>query len=240
MMPEQAKPWEMDWSGVKVDATPFTGKAKTTQQDMMVLRDSSAKAEAERDARKRYGDTHKAIRGMGTGPGRAQWLDAITPDEDESFLGSITGFVGAIPRAFTDQEALRSRDYLKTLGSELVQTKAKSLSGPTSDRDVAMLRQSGISPYKSEAENMRILKAAQRDSGQAQARARMKSWWIGKFGSMSSIAPNGMTYEQMLQNTDRIYMQKYDAMQQAKRLPKPPPKRASGPVEIDLNGRRVR
>ncbi len=239
MMPEQAKPWEMDWSGVKVDATPFSGKAKTTQQDMMLLRDSTAKAEAERNARREYAATRQAVLTMNTGPTKAGYLDAITREPGGDMLDMIGGAIYSPLRAFVSQSTADARDHLKTVSAQTALKGSQMMKGASSDKDTALMRMAGVSDYKGVNENLRLLRSAERESAIEQHRATLKSKWISRFGSISAPGPHGLTYEEAASRQEAQVNRAMDIRE--KGLPKPPPsKRGRGPVEIDLNGRRVR
>ncbi len=209
------------------------GRAKTTPQDMMELREASAKAQTEREARLDYNSTARAVTDMNTGPWKARWLDAITPDEDGGWMDGIGAVLGALPKAFVSDKTMGARDQLKTISAQVALKGSQQMKGSSSDKDTALMRMAGVSPYKGVAENNRILAAAQRNSVIEEARALFKSKWISKMGSMSNARPDGMTYEQGLRETDRRAAQIYE--QSIRRsLPAPPPKRKVAP-----GGRRV-
>jgi hypothetical protein len=238
-------PWEMDWSGVKTlpAATAAPTRAKTTPQDMMMIRDASNRAETERDARRTYANTRRAITDMSTGPMKASFLDAITPEEDGTpFLDGLGALLGSPARLFIGDKTWAGRDHLKTVGAKVALAAAQQQKGVASDRDMAQMRMSGVNPYKSVAENLRILDEAEREGAFAQHRATLKSKWISRYGSVAAPGPRGMAFEEIASRQDAL-VEKALALRK-RGLPKPPQsvtRRSVGrPTVIDMNGNPVR
>lgn len=217
-------------------------KAKTTPQDMIELREASGKAQSERDARRGYRSTQRAVEDMDTGPWKARWLDMITPDQDGGVMDTIGSVLGSVARPFISERTLAARDQMNTVSAQTALQGSQMMKGSSSDKDTLLMRTAGISPYKTKQENLRILKSAERDSGLAQARAQTKSWWISKFGSMAQPSPNGTTYEQAMSLTDRHFMDQYSRSQRPAPRRAPPSARSkgSGRTVIDLNGTPIR
>jgi hypothetical protein len=229
-------------SSAKASRTTNPRRVPTTSQDMDELREASAKAQAERDARLDYNSTARAVTDMKTGPWKAKWLDMITPDEDGGWLDPIGAAIGAPFRAFVDDKTAAARDQLKTVGARVALQGSQQMKGSSSDKDTALMRMAGVSAYKGVGENNRILAAAQRDSIISEARALFKSKWISKMGSMSNPRPDGVTYEQALRETDRRANKIYEDSTRRK-LPPPPPKRrgtTTGRTVLDIQGNPVR
>lgn len=224
-------------------ATSAPPRAKTTPQDMQILRDSSALAETERDARRTYASTRAAVKQMGTGALKASFLDSITPEEDGTpVLDEIGAALGLLARPFINDSTWTARDQLKTVGAKVALSAAQQQKGTASDRDMAQMRMSGVNPYKSVTENLRILDEAERQGAFAQHRATLKSQWISRYGSISQPGPRGMSFEQVAAAQDKQVQQALDV--RAKGLPAAPPsvRRGSsrGRTVIDMNGNRVR
>lgn len=226
---------------------PAEGPAKTSAQDRQELNAASSKAAAERDALRTYSKAKDAVETMGTGPGWASYLDAITPEEGGGVLDSVGGFLGTPLRALVSQDTWDARDHLKTVNANVALAGSQQMKGSSSDKDTALMRLSGIGPSKTEGENLRIIQDATYTSGLEQARALIKADWIGKFGSLANPSPNGMTSEQALQMGEQRYDEYYyrrrktpakTAQPTKKALPKPPPKKSSGSgrLTIDING----
>jgi len=202
--------WDNDPLATAADATVYggNGRAATSPQDRKALSEASAKAQMERDASRDYDVTERAVRTMGTGPSKAAFLDAMTYSENGGILDTIGGLIGHVPRVLgiIDDETMDARDTLNTVAARNV-TRGQTLPpGPASDRDVALARTAGVTPYKGIRENLRIIEAARRDSGLEQARALLKSKWIAKFGSLTAASPNGMTYEEAQQIAENDYL----------------------------------
>lgn len=222
------------------------GPAETSAQDRTALLAASARAAAERDALRTYSQAGKAVTDMGTGPTRARWLDAITPDEDGGIMDTVGAVLGTPFRALENGRTFAARDQLRTVNANVALAGSQLMKGSSSDKDTALMRLSGIGPYKSVEENQRIIRDATYRSGLEQARSLVTSDWIGKYGSLSRPSPNGMTFEQALQVAERSYERRQTARRSG--LPKPPPRasrstprarQSSGVVTIDINGNPV-
>lgn len=244
-------PWELDWTGVKTSPASGTSampaRAKTTQQDMMMLRDSTAKAEVERAARRDYAATRKAVADMDTGPTWAAYLDAVTPEQDGNIFDKIGGFLGAIPRRFTtDDKVMNARDRLKTVSAQVALKGSQDMKGSSSDKDTALMRMAGVSDYKGKQENFRILDDAARQGAIEQHRATLKAQWINRFGSISAPGPRGLSYEQVAAQQEKTVNEAMDYRQGIRKptLRTPPrsvTRRApSGRMVYDVNGNPVR
>lgn len=195
------------------------GDAKTYAGDVAELRDASNKASAERDLTRDYGVTEKAVRDFDTGPVKARFLDMVLPDQDGGIMDTVGATVGLLARPFISDKTIAARDHLNTVSAQSALVGSGQMSGSSSDKDTALMRTAGVSPYKSTTENLRIMKAAKRDSGLEQVRAGMKSLWITRFGSIANPAPNGLSFERALGDAEK------DFLGQGRRaaLPKPPP-----------------
>jgi hypothetical protein len=213
-------------------------RVKTTPDDMKMLKAASERAATERDTSRVYSGALQAAETMGTGPVKNALLDFITPDEDDGMIGrGIATAVGWLPRALVSQKTLDARDHLKTTSAQATLAAAANQKGAPSDRDVALQRLAGMGPNKGIAENRRIVAEATHKSGLEQARSLITSHWISRYGSVSNRSENGTTFEQAIQNTERRYAQ----AQQARRLPKAPPRVSrGGTITIDMNGKPIR
>jgi hypothetical protein len=230
------------WSSLPYAPTNSTKKAggKVASEDLKELRAASARAEAERDARQTYSSTRRAVEAMDTGPWKARWLDAITPDGDGGWADTIGGVLGAPFRALVSDSTMAARAELATNSARSTMHGANQMRGTPSNRDAALARIAAVSADKPRGENLRILAQAQRESELAQTRARFKSNWISSYGSMAQANPGGQSYEDGLASTERQFLSNY-SQRQRRGLPKPPPSRRSqgGPIEIDLQGNRL-
>ena len=218
-----------------------TGRAKTTPQDMQIIRDASALSESERDARRGYAATRRAVKTMHSGALKAGFLDSISPEEDGTpFLDQLGVVLGLPARPFISDATWAARDHLKTVSAQVALAGSRQMKGSSSDKDTALMRMAGVSPYKSEAENLRILDEAERQAAFAQHRATLKSKWISQYGSVAAPGPNGMAFEEIAARQDAKVQRALDIRRNG--LPKPPPsaRRQNRPVEIDLKGRPVR
>lgn len=222
-------------------STAAPGRAKTTPQDMMLLRDSTSKAEVERSARRDYSATRQAVRDMNTGPLKAAYLDAITPEQDGGVLDKVGGFLGAPLRLFVSDKTMAARDRLKTLSAQVALKGSQMMKGSSSDKDTAIMRMAGVSDYKGSTENNRLLDDAERESAIEQHRASLKAQWINRYGSISAPGPRGLSYEQVAQQQEKTVNSAVDLRQRG--LPKPPPsarRSAGGRTVIDINGNPIR
>jgi hypothetical protein len=222
----------------KVPAGGIGGRVKPTADDLKELREAGGRAEAERDAAREYVGAARSVKTMGTGPWKAWALDAITPDQDGGIMDAVGATLGAPLRALVSDKTLQARDHLNTINAKVALTGSQQMKGSSSDKDTALMRLGGIGPYKTEAENNRIIKQALYDSGLAQTRSKFKSYWIGKFGSISNPSPNGMTFEQGLAGAEKAFQRNLAAK---KGPPAPPPsvRKAAGSgsrVVYDING----
>lgn len=228
-------------AAAKGSAQP-TGRAKTTPQDMQMLRDSTARAEAERNARRDYASTRQAVLDMNTKPSKASYLDAITPEQDGGFWDAVGGFVGTPLRWFVSDKTMNARDQLKTLGAQTALKGSQMMKGASSDKDTALMRTAGVSDYKGVRENLRILREAERSSAIEQHRATLKAKWIGRYGSISAPASSGMTYEEAAARQEAMVNKAMDIRERG--LPKPPPRTVRRPSQgrttIDMNGNPLR
>lgn len=223
--------------------------AKTTPQDMEALTKASLRSAAEADAQREYGDLSKAVRTFGTSPGQSLLADMFLPNPSDGYpvldeLGTIAGVIGSaggrLP--WLDDKLVKSRDRINTASARSAINASAQLTGAASDRDMALLRTSGISTSKSVAENERILRQARTDSVRSEARALLTNKWIARYGSLSQASPNGMTFEDAVQYANRDL----EAQRRKSTLPKPPPSikarsANSGQRQVfDINGNPVR
>ena len=141
---------------------PPAQPGKTSPQDRTALNAASAKAASERDAQRTYDAASRAVDDMGTGPGKAKWLDAIMPDESTNsgwsavpdMLSDGLGVILGTPfRALTNQKTLDARDHLKTVSANVALAGSQQMKGSSSDKDTALMRMSGLSTYKGIKEN---------------------------------------------------------------------------------------
>lgn len=226
-------------------STTAIGRAQTTPQDMMMLRDSTAKAETERRARRDYAATRRAVQDMKTSPSWAGYLDAITPEQDGNFLDKVGGFLGTPLRAFVSTKTMDARDRLKTVSAQVALAGSQQMKGSSSDKDTALMRLSGVSDYKGRKENLRILDDAARQGAIEEHRATLKAQWINRFGSISAPGPRGLSYEQVAAQQEKTVNEAMDYRQglrsPPRQLPQAPPKRrgqaASRPAADDLRSK---
>lgn len=212
-------------------------RAKTTAQDMKALTEASSRAEAEADAQRDYDSLSSAVRTFDTGPVRGALFDAFAPNDGGAW-DTVGTLIGALPMAGVPTETKVARDRLKTASASNAIASSAQMKGAASDRDMALLRTSGISTGKHVQENQRILTKAQMDSKRSQARALLTNKWISKFGSLAQASPNGMTFEQAVNYANR------DLENQTRKssLPKPPPSAvrrqatSTGRKVYDING----
>ncbi len=242
-----ALPFASAASAASAKATTAPARVKTTPQDMMMLRDSTAKAEVERAARRDYAATRKAVADMNTGPTWAAYLDAVTPEQDGNVFDKIGGFLGAIPRwATTDDKVMNARDRLKTVGAQVALKGSQDMKGSSSDKDTALMRMAGVSDYKGKAENFRILDDAARQGAIEQHRATLKAQWINRFGSISAPGPRGLSYEQIAAQQEKTINEAMDYRQGLRKPALRTPPRSvtrrppSGRVVYDITGKPVR
>lgn len=227
-------------------AATVPARAKTTQQDMMMLRDSTAKAETERRARRDYAATRQAVEDMGTSPSKAGYLDAITPEQDGDFFDKVGGFLGTPLRAFVSNKTMDARDRLKTVSAQVALAGSQQMKGSSSDKDTALMRMSGVSDYKGRKENLRILDDAARQGAIEEHRASLKAQWINRFGSISAPGPHGLSYEQVATRQEKTVNEAMDYRQGVKKpaLRTPPQsvtrRAAPGRAVYDVNGNPVR
>lgn len=225
------------WVNDPTYQAPGADRAKTTPNDMQVLREASREAASERDALRSYSAAGAAVDRLDTGPVKAAWMDAITPDEDDGVLGKIGSVIGAPFRPLISKRDWEARDHLKTVNAQVALEGSQQMKGSSSDKDTALMRLSGIGPSKTSAENRRIVNSATYSSGLAQTRALVTSNWIAKYGSISNPAPNGLTYEQALQVGEQSYAKRQQARKSGRSLPSAPPSRRGGKtLTIDLDG----
>jgi len=197
-------------------------RTKPTSDDMKALIAASDKAAAERDASLEYDSLRKAVSDFDTGPVKARFLDMVLPDQDGGVLDTIGATVGLLARPFISDRTMAARDRLNTASAQTALEGSQMMKGSSSDKDTALMRTAGVSPYKSSGENRRILNAAQRDSGLEQTRSLLKSRWIAKFGSLANASPNGMTFEQAQRLAEEDYL-KRPGSKSAKRPRSAPP-----------------
>lgn len=220
-------------------------RAETTADDKKALAEASERARIERDVARNYTDAAKAVENFDTGPTRAWWMDVITNDEDDGFWGAIgANTIGLAARPLVDDKTFEARDQLKTINARSSLAASAQLKGVASDRDMGLLRLTGIKDSKSKAENMRIIKDAHFQSKLEQWRAREKAKWVAKYGSLSAPSQGGRSFEEVSQAKEKVWTDTYQRefernLQKPKggrSLPKPPPRRSPKTTTIDING----
>lgn len=218
------------WHNASEGGAPTITRTKPTDDDMKALISASDKASAERDAADQYDSLGKAVDEFGTSPTRAWMYDALLPNQDGGFWDSVGAGIGLIPSLFMSDKTLKARDHLNTASARVALDGSQQMKGSSSDKDTALMRTAGVSPYKSMAENHRIIDQAKRDGEVEQTRALLLSRWISKFGSLATPSPNGMTFEQAQQIAERDVLKKPGAASaRPQGLPKPPPRKSPPP-----------
>jgi hypothetical protein len=230
-------------------------RATTTPDDRKALVAAQGKASAERDAVRQYLGASRAVSNMGPGPVKAAWMDTITPVEGErggrtladlaaGVVGTIATPIGAALRHLQDGRTWQARDQLNTVAANAALSRTSQLKGAASDKDMAMIRMAGVSPYKTEGENRRIINDAIYQSKLEGLRAQLTSQWIGNNGSLTAKSPEGETFEGYLTRGERRYGERFAELQADRKrgLPKPPPSRRTtdGMVTIDMDGNIIR
>jgi hypothetical protein len=217
-------------------------KAKTTKTDETALQNASDLATAERDAVKDYIRASDAVGVLGDGRMSSNIRSLVLPEKDDGGMTAIAKSVLGWPvRALLDDKTTHAYEELNRVNAKAAVAASKDLKGPTSDRDIAMLRLSGISPFQSESSNRKVVRDAIEDSGMSTARAKTMQNWIGKFGSLTARAPNGMTFQDALEIAERTYTERYSAAQAKRTMPKAPPRSLrkeaqANRVRVDANG----
>jgi hypothetical protein len=234
--------------GQWVSHTPARPKrAETTEQDRKALNEASERARIERDVQRVYSDAEKAIDTFDTGPVKSWWMDAITPDEDDGIMGAIgANTIGWLARPLVDDKTFEARDQLKTVNARTSLAASAQLKGVASDRDMGLLRLTGLKDSKSKAENKRIISEARFNSALEQYRAKQKARWVARYGSLAAPAPNGRSFEEISQIAERAFADEYQRLiaqpqPKKKKLPAAPPRASrSSTVTIDINGNPIR
>jgi hypothetical protein len=222
-------------------------RATTTEQDRKSLEEASGSARIERDVMRTYDDAEKAITAFDTGPAKSFWMDAITPDEDDGIFGTIAAnTIGLAARPLVDPKTFAARDHLKTVNARTSLAASAQLKGVASDRDMGLLRLTGIKDSKTVGENRRIIEEARINSALEQYRAKQKARWISNYGSLSAPAPSGRSFEEVSQHGEQVFVDTYRQGQARaaqggkKRPPAAPPSKRRATTTIDLNGNPVR
>lgn len=250
-----------EWVNDDTYVPPFQ-KAKTSAQDAKDLSAALTSATVARDMGQKYAEVRQAVNDFDTGPTRANIIDALTPEDDGGLWDALGGTIGAFPRAvgLPSQQTMTARDQLRTTAAEATIAKSNAMKGAPSDKDAALARLTGVSPYKSVVENNRVIDKAAEDTGREQARTRVRANWITKYGSQSAAAPNGMTIADALAISDRVYAEDFHRRRREtpgsrgqalgsrmgsaiKSKLGPAPKAMpgkTGPILIDINGNRIR
>lgn len=233
-------------NGQWVSAGSAPVRAETTAEDRKALNEASERARIERDVQRVYADADKAVTDFDTGPNKSWWMDAITPDEDDGIWGAIgANTIGLIARPLVSDRTFEARDQLKTVNARTSLAASAQLKGVASDRDMGLLRLTGLKDSKSVAENRRIIAEARFNSALEQYRAKQKARWISRYGSLSAPAPSGRSFEEVSQIAEQTFAREYQRLlanppQAKKKTPAAPPsvRRGSGSrtVTIDING----
>lgn len=231
-------------------------RAMTTPDDRKALLAAQSKAAAERDAIRQYRSAGRAVHAMSTGPVKAAWMDTITPAQAEDTTGrsiadlaagavkAIGTPIGAGLRLFNDPATWEARDQLNTVAANAALGRTSQLKGAASDKDMAIIRMAGVSAYKTERENDRIIHDAIYQSELEGLRARLTSQWIGNNGSLTAKSAKGETFEGYLTRGERRFGERFAELQAARKrgLPKPPPSRKTSgeTITIDMDGNIIR
>jgi hypothetical protein len=216
------------WHNASEAGTPTITRTKPTADDMKALIAASDKAATERDAAMDYDRLSQAVNDFSSGPVKARFLDMVLPDQDGGVLDTVGATVGLLARPFISGRTIEARDHLNTHSAQTALTGSQMMKGSSSDKDTALMRTAGVSPYKSQAENQRIIAGAEREGGLNQTRSLLKSQWIARFGSLATPSPNGMTYEQAQKIAEDDFLKRPGSKSARPRgLPKPPPRKAA-------------
>lgn len=235
--------WVRDTSAPTASAPT---RPKTTAADQKAVNEGSARAQAERDTGHIYDQAEQAVKRLDTGPVQSWWMDAITPEPDGGVMDGIGAFLGTPFRWAYDSQDWADRDHLNTVNANAAIAASANVKGAASDRDMALMRLTGLQTGKTKEENLRIINEARRQSALSQWRERLRSQWVTRFGSLSAPAPSGASFEEVIQGGEEAFNAEYSRRSSGKRgRPKAPPQPSrsssqSSGVTIDLNGNIVR
>ena len=224
--------------GQWVNDDTFAPKAKTSATDQKALQEYMTKAATERDMLRQYKNASEAVDTMGTGPFNAWLMDAVTPQPEGGVWDSIGGVIGSPIRWAYSNERKQARDHLKTVEADASIAASTALKGPATDRDMGLIRLTGVNPYKTKRENKRIINDASYQAGLEQVRAQSAAAWINKYGSLTAPSRSGKSFAEILALGEREYRDRMTG----KKKPKAPPsaKRGSSRVTtVDINGNPV-
>lgn len=183
------------------------GAAKTTATDQKALNEAQDQAAAADSTLRLYNNVKPSIDRFDGGPAKGTLYDAVMPNQGGGFWDSVGAFVGAPVRALLPQQAKDDYQRIDAARSERIALRQKEQKGPQTDRDAAMYGKSDISATNSRAVNNQIIRQQTVESNLVRMRAYMQGKWVAKYGSTSHAAPNGMTYQQVVNNATKDYMQ---------------------------------
>lgn len=180
------EPWEMDWTGVKVDATtPAQNKGKLSVQDNKFLNELRPASQAGIDAQNEYYRAAQAIDRFKPSPWRGKLHDMALPQENggmgdalgAAVMGPILRGVGVVtPQSVDDFQTLKGLQSERVLSTQLAQK------GPQTESDAARMQLSEISPYKSKKANVAVIDAGMRKATLGANKADFYTRWVSKYG----------------------------------------------------------
>lgn len=215
-------------------------KQKTSADDVKYLKGLNDTASASGDFARMATQAAPAIQKFGpsgTGPLTAGFLDAITPDEGGGVMDTVGATLGTLFRPLISDQTWKARDQLRSLSAQVALKGSQMMKGSSSDKDTAIMKTAGISPYKTVPENQRLVHEARYAAGLDQARSIAAARWVARNGSIAAPAKNGMTFPQFTKSVEDNYARL--VAQRSRQMPSAPPRRGIT-TTIDLDGNPIR
>lgn len=220
---------------------PQAPKAKTSGADARQLEEALKRSQVERDALRQYQAAEKAVKTYDPSPAKNFYHDMIYPEPNGDWMDTVGAVLGTPLRWLVSNETEQARDHLKTIEAAGSIEASTALKGPATDKDMALIRQTNVTPGKTLEENMRLVNDSKYQSGLEQVRSNVLAMWLNKYGSLSAPSRSGKSYPEILKIAEDDYAKRYRAKTQGKKLPKAPPKgRGRGTVTIDINGNPIK
>jgi len=175
------EPWEMDWTGVKVDATT-PGSAATPgvlQKQEGYLTSLRDQAQAGTDLQRQTRDAARTIDSLK--------VTGAAPSGPRRLLG----WLGSNEKEAADQQ------YLDALASGIVLDKQIAQKGPQTEADAARLALSQLGSDKVYDTNKRLVSDAMLNSRMSQHKLDHYSKWQTKYGSFGAPNEKGLNADQV-------------------------------------------
>lgn len=181
-------------------------KVAPKAQDITGLTDAGVRAQAAGDSIRLYNNIQPAIDRFNPGPMKGTLYDMVMPNDGGGIMDSIGSFVGAPVRALLPNQDKDDFQKIDAARAERISLRQKEQKGTQTDRDAVLYGRADIGPNKSRAVNHSLIDQNKTKSQLVKIQAALQSQWVGRYGSITQLSPNGMSFDQAVNMAQKDYL----------------------------------